>query len=84
MNLDSIPDWIWMAAVGAVTTITLWWRRQSAGLSFFQEATDDQRDELEKIMSERIAFLDKEVARMKEKNRVLSDALNCGDIHDNP
>jgi hypothetical protein len=77
MNLDEIPEWLWMAMLGGVSAVTLWWRRQSAGLSFFQEATDDQRDELEKMMKERIAWLIVENERMKEEIKVLSDALRC-------
>jgi len=79
MNLEDLPEWVWVSLVGLASAITLWWRRQTAGLSFFQEATDDQRDELEKMMTERIKWLVLENDRLKEEIAVLADALNCGD-----
>jgi hypothetical protein len=77
--LREIPEWLWLATLGLVSTLTVWWRRQSAGLSFFQEATDEQRDELERMMRERIDFLDNEVQRLTEENKVLCEALLCED-----
>lgn len=77
--LRDIPEWLWVAIIGGVTSISLWWRRQASGISFFSEATDEQRDKLEEIMRERIDFLDQRVEYLEEQNDLFRDALNCGD-----
>lgn len=77
--LSQIPTWVWAGLFGLATTIFLWWRRQTAGLSFFQEATEDERDKLEELMRERLDFLEDKVERLEEEVSVYKDALNCGD-----
>lgn len=80
--LSDIPDWLWVTFVGLATSIALWWRRQAAGLSFFQEATDEERDKLEQLMRERIDLLEARNAELFDENEILRAALSCEDLDD--
>lgn len=77
--LREIPEWLWVTLLGLATSVALWWRRESAGLSFFQEATDEERDKLEQLMRERIDLLEQKVEQLEVENHVYRDALMCGD-----
>jgi len=80
--LSDIPDWLWVGLVGLVTSVALWWRREAAGLSFFQEATDEERDKLEQLMRERIELLEQKIMVREEEIAIYKDALNCGGPRD--
>jgi hypothetical protein len=67
------------AAGESLESLGLWWRRQSAGLDFFQEATEEERDRLERLQAANIERLEDELARLREQNEVLRRALNCED-----
>lgn len=75
--LHDIPDWLWLTGIGIVSSIALWWRRQAAGVSFFQEIKEDERDKVEDLMRERIEYLELKIEQKEEENEVLRSALNC-------
>lgn len=67
----TVPDWLLTTIIGVGAAVLLWWRKQASGLGFFQEATDAERDEVMKLMRERIDLLEQKVEQQAQEIKLL-------------